>query len=75
MTAEQLFDNYTSKRDYSGSLEDEYAQLLWTIRFAVGDAILPLLEKAEINNKKLSIIEDNSFEFAPQLTIEQISIV
>lgn len=75
MTGKQLFDNYTSKRDYSGSTQDEYAQMLSTIQLVIGDAIYPLLEKAEAENKKLFVKTDNETPFAPQLTKEDIVMV
>lgn len=57
MNGQELYNQYTSKRNYSGNKADEYAQLLETIRFHVGDAIFPLLETAESENKQLSIKE------------------
>lgn len=55
MKGQELYNQYTSKRNYSGSKADEYAQLLETIRFHIGDAIFPLLETAEAENKQLRI--------------------
>lgn len=57
MKGKDLFQQYTSKRDYSGSKADEYAQLLFTIFTHIHEAIYPLLEKAETDNKKLSLKE------------------
>lgn len=57
MKGKDLFQQYTSKRDYSGSKADEYAQLLLTIFTHIHEAIYPLLEKAEADNKKLSLKE------------------
>jgi hypothetical protein len=69
MKGKDLFQQYTSKRDYSGSKADEYAQLLFTIFFHIQDAIYPLLEKAETAGKKLSIKES----YHDDVTIDQYS--
>ncbi|WP_165764663.1 hypothetical protein [Flavobacterium cyanobacteriorum] len=47
MSGIELFDFYTSKRDFSESPEDSYAQLLQTLLYHIGDDLLPLLEEAE----------------------------
>lgn len=57
MTGKELFDRYTSKRDYTGSKPDEYAQLLQTIMFHIGIKIFDLLEKAEREGKKLEVLD------------------
>lgn len=51
MSGKELFLKYTSKRDYSGSQADEYAQLLFSISFHIKDSIYELLEKAEKKTK------------------------
>ena len=53
----ELFTHYTSKRDYTGSPEDSYAQTLETLFVHLRDDLFPLLEKAELENKKLLIKE------------------
>jgi len=58
MNGENLYNQYTSKRDYSGSKADEYAQLLETIRFHIGTAVYSLLETAEADNKQLSLKDE-----------------
>jgi len=58
MSGKKLYNQYTSKRDYSGNKADEYAQLLETIRFHIGSAIFPLLETAEKDNKQLSLKDE-----------------
>ncbi len=55
MKGENLFNQYTSKRDYSGSNADEYAQLLITIKNQIGNSVYAILEKAESIGKKLNI--------------------
>lgn len=57
MTGKELFIKYTSKRDYTGSKADEYAQLLQTIFFHIGNELSDLLEKAEIKAKKLKVLD------------------
>lgn len=54
MTGKQLFVKLTV-RDFSGSEQDLYAQLLMTIFSHIGDDIFDLLEDAESQNKKLDI--------------------
>jgi hypothetical protein len=54
MTGEQLFTVKT-KRDYSGSEIDNYAQTLMTIYSNIGGLIFPLLLQAEKENKKLDV--------------------
>jgi hypothetical protein len=55
MTGQELYTRYTSRRDYSGSDADQYAQLLSTIFRNILDGIYPLLEKAEAEGKKLTL--------------------
>jgi hypothetical protein len=47
MDGKDLYIKHISKRDYSGSSDDEYAQLLFTIFSHLKEAIYPLLEKAQ----------------------------
>lgn len=52
-TGMELFNKLT-ERDYSGSEQDTYAQLLRTIRMQCREIDLPeLLEKAEAQGKKV----------------------
>lgn len=55
MNGMELYNQYTSKRDYSGSKADQYAQLLETIRFHIGEAIFELLMTAEKEKKQLTL--------------------
>lgn len=57
MTGEELFKEYTSKMDFSGSEADEYAQLLLTIFLHIREDIYNLMEKAEIEGKKLEVLD------------------
>lgn len=57
LNGQELFKTLTQKRDHSGSAADEYAQLLFTMYMNVGDALYPLLEQAEQQNKKLYLKE------------------
>lgn len=54
MTGQQLFNKY-SKRDFTQSESDVYAQTLMSIFSQIGDEIFPLLEDAESQNKKLDL--------------------
>lgn len=57
MNGKELFTRYTQKRDYTGSKTDEYAQLLFTIKFHIGNKIFDLLELAEKEGKKLKVLD------------------
>ena len=74
MDGKELFINYTSKRDYSGSKADEYAQLLTTIFYHIKTDIFQLLETAEAENKKLSLNE-NLPEFIDEYTIDDVVLI
>ena len=54
-----------SKRDYTNSEDDNYAQLLFTMYTNIGDALFPLLEQAEQQNKKLYFITDEKHPESP----------
>jgi len=56
MTGKELFEKYTALRDFSGSEDDEYAQLLQTIFYQIGNDFFPLLEKAEAEGKKIDVV-------------------
>lgn len=58
MTGLELYNKYTSKRDYSNSSADTYAQELLTMFSEIGEAIFPLLEEAEKEGKRLSLVEN-----------------
>ncbi|MDP3561718.1 MAG: hypothetical protein Q8R83_06045 [Legionellaceae bacterium] len=55
MSGQELLRDITSKRDYSGSDEDRYAQLLMTIWSNIKEGIYPILEKADKEGKKLNL--------------------
>ncbi|CAI9429250.1 Type I restriction endonuclease subunit M [Candidatus Ornithobacterium hominis] len=64
-----------SKRDYSGSGEDKYAQLLITLHFSLvlfgrEKQFYKLLEKAVKENKKI-IVVDNSVD---EYTIDSLAL-
>lgn len=80
MTGEQIYNKYRSFRDYSGSPEDEYAQLLDTIQGQyLGDgspdgrraSFFRLLEQAESQGKKLSV--KDPFPDNPNICWDDIS--
>jgi hypothetical protein len=58
MTGIQILEQYLSKRDYSGSEADEYAQFLITLVQA-GDPFFDLLVEAENSGKKLALIDED----------------
>jgi len=55
MNGKELYLKYVSQRDYSGSEADKYAQLLQTVFYQIDADIFPLLEKAENEEKKLTV--------------------
>lgn len=55
MEGKELYQLLTSKRDYSGSNADEYAQLLTTLFYHVGQDLFPLLESAHKDSKFLAL--------------------
>ena len=60
---EEIFNKYIAKRDYTGSEKDDYAQLLTTLFFHIGEEIYKLIELAENENKKLQLRDNmNSSE-------------
>ena len=77
MTGKELFHNYTSKRDYTGSKTDEYAQLLETIMFHIGTEIFDLLEKAESEGKRLKVLDltENGKILRDEIQIKDIVFV
>lgn len=65
MTGQELYDNL-SKRDYSGSDQDQYAQFLKTLYYHLTMAgqqenFLKYLVTAESENKKIDV-KDHSLE-------------
>lgn len=73
MNGLQIFEK-RSKRDYTGSIDDIYAQDLFTIYFYIGDAIYPLLEKAETENKRLEVQYPNDL-FIDYIDVSSIFLV
>ncbi len=61
-----------SKRDYTGSPQDNYAQLLGTIFLHIQSDIFKLLEQADKLGKKLKIERSNSLD---EYTIDNITLV
>jgi hypothetical protein len=77
MTGKEIFYSYTQKRDYTGSKTDEYAQLLETIIFHIGNEIFNLLEKAESEGKKLKVLDltDNGKILRDEIQITDIFLI
>ncbi|RRN76507.1 hypothetical protein EIM50_24340 [Pseudoxanthomonas sp. SGD-10] len=59
MTGQELFDKYR-QRDFSGSVDDVYGQLLMTIFMNIGSDMFDLLEQAERKNMRLEV-DDNYY--------------
>ena len=65
MTGEQLYNYHNAFRDFSGSERDEYAQNLQTALMLFGDKVFSMLEKAEVQGKKIELVEDMNVIGAP----------
>ena len=63
-----------SKRDYSGSESDQYAQLVGTLFSHFKSDLFPLLEKAEKEGKKL-VLKSPEGVFISHYTQEHVSFV
>lgn len=70
MTGKELFNKYTNEAN-------EYAQTLMTIWAHIGDAIFPLLEKADKDGKKLDVkaVAAGSEYLQDELTTDDIILV
>ena len=78
MTGEEIYNDLISKRDYSGSKADEYAQFLVTLFFHLKEEeLFPLLEKAHAENKTLALKSsaEDSTVLVDEYTIEDITLV
>lgn len=78
MTGEEIYNDLISKRDYSGSKADQYAQFLVTLFFHIKEEeLFPLLEKASTENKTLSLKQEvsDSNVLIDQYTIEDIVLI
>ncbi len=74
MTGEELYQKI-SQRDYSGSDDDQYAQLLKTLYYNLmvsgqEQQFFKLLETAQKNGKKITVLDGNQEEF----TITSLSL-
>lgn len=74
MNGKDLYFKY-SERDFSGSVDDIYAQLLSTIFAHIGKDLFPLLEKAELDNKRLSLKEHDESLLIDEYTESDIIFV
>lgn len=77
MEGKDIYTSLVDKRDYSGSMADEYAQLLTTLFFHLGTDLFPLLETAEKESKVLTLKAEvsNSDVLVDEYTIEDIILV
>lgn len=73
MIGEQLFESKT-KRDFTGSEEDEYAQDLMTIFSHIGTDLFPLLEEAEKTQKKVRIKVFPEGVYWDEITLDNLYI-
>lgn len=55
MSGIDIYKKYISQRDFSSSPSDQYAQLLQTLFYHLQDALFPILEKAEMEGKRISL--------------------
>lgn len=62
LTGEQLFDYYTS-------IDGEYKQTLFTAHSVIGDRLFKLLEKAEMQGKKIVLAEKMKNVCDPPLSV------
>lgn len=69
MTGKDLFDKYTIENN------EEYSQTLMTIFSNIGEEVYPLLERAESENKKLSIGESNFPELWDSFEVSDVILV
>lgn len=56
-------------------IDNRYIQTLITIYTHIGEDMFPLLEKAEMKNKKLSIVDDPDLEINDQYFLKDIKLV
>jgi hypothetical protein len=59
----------------SGKEPSEYGRLLWTIYLSIGDALFPLLEKAEKEGKRLSLTPEPTSYLRDELAVDDIIFV
>jgi len=74
MNGKELFELKTI-RDYSGSEADEYAQLLATVFFNVGSDIFPILETAENEGKRISVLPINANILRDEILLADIVLI
>lgn len=73
MNGKEIYENYQKKRDFTGSIEDSYAQELQSIFQSIGGVFFNLLEEAHQKNKIVKIKEDSkSFD---EISIDDLNLV
>ena len=65
---------YCIDKKYTSEKNREYSQLLHTLFMHLHEDLFPLLEKAESENKRLSIKNNPKFEIIDQYTTEDVVI-
>lgn len=77
MKGKELYDSLISKRDYTGSNADEYAQLLTTLFYNIDQDLFPLLESAHKDSKVLALKPEisNGAVLVDEYTINDIVLI
>lgn len=68
MTGIQIYEKYNKQGG-------EYAQLLGTLLHNLGDRLMPLLEKAEREGKKLGVTPEPTDRNRDELTVQDVIFV
>lgn len=71
-----ILDKYYFLRDYSGSSNDEYAQFIITLFSHLGENLIPLIKKAEFENKNITLKKDfQNNNFIDEYTLDMLILV
>lgn len=66
------FEKYLNKRDYTGSVEDEYCQFIITLYSHIGDELISLINEAEEQEAK--IVLNPEFNDSDEYTLEMLTL-
>ncbi|MDM1550646.1 hypothetical protein [Empedobacter falsenii] len=67
----KVLEKYIKQRDYSGSVQDAYASLVYSCMISIGKPFEKLLEQAEKENKKIQLKD----ELVDEITLDNIEII
>ncbi|MGE4345925.1 MAG: hypothetical protein AB7D46_00780 [Flavobacteriaceae bacterium] len=67
-----ILEKYLDKRDYTGSVEDEYCQFIITLYSHIGEELLPLINQAEELEAK--IVLNPEFNDSDEYTLEMLTL-